>query len=131
MRNSLKLFIVFPVNAKELYKAWLDSDTHSAFTGSPAKIDPVKGGKFTTWDGYISGPTIELVPGRKIIQTWRSTDFDAKDPDSTLEIQFEQHDRGSARLTILHSNLPERLLEELRKGWKDFYFQPMKEYFGT
>jgi hypothetical protein len=43
-----------------LYNAWLSSADHTKFTGSAADIDPSIGGKFTAWDGYISGTGTEV-----------------------------------------------------------------------
>jgi uncharacterized protein YndB with AHSA1/START domain len=44
-----------PATPDEIYEAFTNSKKHSAFTGSKAKCDPKVGGKFTAWDGYISG----------------------------------------------------------------------------
>ena len=52
--------ITLPVDAKTLYKAFLSSKQHSAFTGAEAKIHNRKGSSFTAWDGYISGKNIEF-----------------------------------------------------------------------
>jgi activator of HSP90 ATPase len=128
MTTPLTLSISLPVDPRALYKAWLNSKAHTAFTGGVARIVPKKGGSFTAWDGYISGKTLELHPYDLIVQSWRSTDFSLHDPDSTLKVVIEKQGKGS-RLTVIHGNLPKDRLAEFKKGWKDFYFTPMKEYF--
>jgi activator of HSP90 ATPase len=129
MKNSFKLSETFPVDAKTLYTGWLDSTTHSAFTGGQgAKIDPKVGGKFSAWDGYIFGTTLELDPFRRIVQTWRTTEFPADAPDSHLEIFFEDNKDG-AKLTLNHTKLPEDQVEDYIQGWKDYYFKPMRDYY--
>ena len=128
MPSSFKISVVLPVSQKELYTAWLDNKAHSAFTGSPAKIDPRVGGKFSAWDGYISGKTLELNPFRRILQSWRTTEFSKNTPDSTLEVLITKSGRGS-KLTLVHKNLPQGSSAEYKTGWNDFYFTPMKEYF--
>ena len=76
MTESFEIFIFFPgITAQQIYNAWLDSEAHSAFTGSPAQIDPQVGGQFTAWDGYIQGQTLETEPFRRILQAWRTTEF--------------------------------------------------------
>ena len=60
MKNGLKVSAVIPAKPAEIYKAWLSSKGHSAMTGSAAKVTGKVGGKFTAWDGYIFGKTLEL-----------------------------------------------------------------------
>jgi activator of HSP90 ATPase len=129
MPNSFTLTEKFPVAPVILYKAWLTSNEHTKFTGSAAKISPKIGGKFTAWDGYISGETIELEAGKRIVQSWRTTEFPVKSPNSRIEILFDKIETGTA-LTIIHSDIPAGQAEEYKKGWKEFYFQPMKAYFS-
>ncbi len=129
MEESLKLTAVFPVSPQRLYKAWLDSDEHAAFTSSPAQIDPALGGRFTAWDGYISGQNLEQEPGRRILQSWRTPEFPAGSPDSLLELLLEPTEDGNTRLTLLHTRNPQGQSEEYQKGWEEYYFKPMQEYF--
>lgn len=126
--EEIEVSEMFPVSQKELYRAWLDSAKHSAFTGSKAKIEPKKGGRFKAWDGYIQGKTIKLEPYFKIIQTWRTTDFPDSSKDSRLEILFEKVKAGT-KITFRHSKIPKGQGEEYKQGWLDYYFKPMKKYF--
>ncbi len=130
MPESLKLSINLPALPEKVYAAWLDSDQHSAFTGSPAEIDGRPGGKFTAWDGYIFGTTLELQPFQRIVQAWRTTDFSPSDPDSHLEVLFEAAS-GGMRLTFVHTNIPDGQGDDYRQGWEDYYFTPMAEYFAS
>jgi activator of HSP90 ATPase len=128
MDKDLLLTIVLPVKPEKMYKDWLDSAAHSAFTGSPAEIDPKKGGKYFAWEGYIFGKTLDLTPGKRIRQSWRTTEFPDDSPDSTLEILFEPDGDGT-RLTLIHTGIPDNQSAEYKKGWEDFYFDPMKKYY--
>jgi len=127
--DSIKLSASFKVKPGKIYSAWLDSKKHSAMTGSIAEIDPGINGKFTAWDGYISGTTAELIPGKKIVQKWRTTEFPTGSPDSILEIVLEKTKTGT-RLTLRHTLIPDGQGENYKQGWKDFYFKPMKKYFS-
>jgi activator of HSP90 ATPase len=129
MADRIEVSEVLPVKQKNLYEAWLDSDKHSAFTGSRAVIDRRVGGKFTAWDGYISGTTITVEPFSRIVQTWRTTEFPDDDPDSEIEVLFEEVKEGT-KITLVHTEIPDGQGEEYRQGWIDFYFTPMKEYFS-
>lgn len=92
-------------------------------------IEPRLGGSFSAWDGYIRGTTLELEPYRRILQSWRSSDFPEGSKDSKLEVLFEEVGKG-ARITLLQSDVPEGQEQQLKQGWLDFYFKPMREYFG-
>lgn len=130
MSDSIKLSVKLPVKPRDIYEAWLDAEKHTAFTGSPAKIERKVGSEFTAWDGYITGKNLELYRFYKIVQTWRTTDFPEDAEDSRVEILIDPINEGS-KVTIVHSNIPEGDGKKYRKGWKDTYFTPMKEYFSN
>src|SRR5688572_20560702 len=98
MKNGFELTIVLPATPDEIYNAWLSSEGHSALTGSPAQVDGKVGGEFTAWDGYISGRTLELEPGHRIVQAWRTSEFPEEAPDSRLELLFKAV-KGGTKLT--------------------------------
>jgi hypothetical protein len=58
--ESIKIVVIIPADIKDVFKFWIDSYLHSSITGSIAKIDGKAGGKFTCWDGYISGSFVEI-----------------------------------------------------------------------
>jgi uncharacterized protein YndB with AHSA1/START domain len=127
--DSFELSDVIPAKPERIYSAWLNGREHSNFTGSPANSDPHVGGKFTAWDGYISGTTMELVPNKRIIQAWRTTDFPSQSHDSRLEILLLAVEGGTL-ITLKHSDLPEGQGQGYYQGWIDYYFTPMKKYFS-
>ncbi|MDP2388671.1 MAG: SRPBCC domain-containing protein [Bacteroidota bacterium] len=128
--KSFKLSVTLPVGVSELYKAWLNSKQHTAFTGGEANCSAKLNGEFTAWDGYISGKNLELVPDEKIVQEWRAADFAEGDKSSLLQLRFESAGKGKTKLTLLHSQLPDDLVDSYKKGWGDHYFIPMKSYYS-
>lgn len=129
MLESCSVSDLIPVSPQAIYEAFLSSEGHAAITGSPAEVDPKVGGKFTAWDGYISGITLELEPHRRIVQAWRTTEFPEDAADSRLELLLEAVS-GGAKVTFNHTSIPEGQGESYRQGWLDFYFTPMKAYYG-
>lgn len=129
MPDSIQLSTVLPAAPEDIYLGWLSSREHSAFTGSPAQIDSRLGGKFTAWDGYIQGTTLELEPYQRIVQSWRTTEFPAGSPDSRLEVQLEAVE-GGTKLTLIHTEIPDGQGQTYYSGWEDFYFKPMMEYYS-
>lgn len=126
--ESLELTFNFPVPAHKVYKAWLNSELHSAFTGSMAAIQEEVGSRYTSWDGYITGSILELEEGKRILQSWRTADFHMDDDDSIVEIELNNEGSG-CKLRLKHWNIPIKQGAQYLKGWDDFYFQPMIKYF--
>jgi uncharacterized protein YndB with AHSA1/START domain len=130
MTESLNLSTIIPVPPQRVFHAWLDSKEHGGFTGGgEAIIDPHPGGSFTAWDGYINGKTLEIEPSKRILQSWRTTEFSENDPDSQLELLFKPVQEGT-QLTLIHTNIPDGQAESYKQGWLDYYFKPMQEYFS-
>jgi len=129
MENKFTISEVIHATPEQIYKAWLSTDGHTKMTGSPAEVEGRVKGKFTAWDGYISGETLELKPYARFVQAWRTTEFPEGSPDSWVEILFEAV-KGGTKITIKHSNIPEGQADDYKQGWQDFYFKPMKQYFS-
>ena len=130
MTHAFTVSAVIPASPKEIYDAWLNGRQHAQMTGSAKASASTKiGGKFTAWDGYISGRNLTLVPERKIVQAWRTSEFTDSEEDSQIELTFKKTARGT-RVTLRHSNVPDGH-KGYRSGWGDHYFAPMKAYFGA
>ena len=127
MSISFEVSESFPASPEEIYAAWLDSDGHSAMTGGLARASAEVGAEFEAWDGYIRGRTLELELGKRILQSWRTSEFEDSDPDSEIEVIFTPIE-GGTKVTLRHSNLPPHGMQ-YQQGWMDHYFSPMKEYF--
>jgi activator of HSP90 ATPase len=129
--EKFKVSVKLRCTAKDVFTGWLNDEVHSAFTdGAKATTSPNEGGNFTAWDGYISGTNVEIFPYKKIIQKWRTTDFDETDEDSIIELFFTYKDDYTL-LTITHSNIPDGQGDKYKKGWKEHYFSYMKKYFDN
>jgi uncharacterized protein YndB with AHSA1/START domain len=96
-------------------------------TGGTAHVSALVGAEFDAWDGYIHGRNLELEPDRRILQSWRTTEFAREDEDSLLEVILEPAGTET-HLTLHHSNLPAHGAK-YQQGWVDAYFEPMKAYF--
>jgi uncharacterized protein YndB with AHSA1/START domain len=119
---------VIPASPRQIYDAWLSSRGHEKMTGGgPARVSARRGARFTAWDGYIAGRNLELEPARRIVQSWRTTEFAESDPDSQIEVLLEPV-KGGAKVTLRHSNVPDGHTG-YRTGWQDYYFEPMKKHF--
>ncbi|MFK8036962.1 MAG: SRPBCC domain-containing protein [Crocinitomicaceae bacterium] len=125
MEFTLKTTI--KASAKDIYVAWMSSDGHTKMTGGEAEISDEIEADFTAWDGYIEGKNIALEPYKRIVQSWRTHDFEDSDENSQIEILLNEMDNGT-ELTLIHTGLSESG-GHYKKGWDDSYFKPMKDYF--
>jgi uncharacterized protein YndB with AHSA1/START domain len=131
--ETVRLTAVLPASADRIYAAWLDSGEHSRMTGGKASVDPRIGGDYSAWDGYIEGKTLELEPGRRIVQSWRSSDFPLGAGDSRLEVHLldvPSDQGGGCEVTIIHTEIPEGQGAQYEAGWRDHYLEPMRKYFA-
>jgi uncharacterized protein YndB with AHSA1/START domain len=126
--ESLSLSELIPATGEDIYSAWLSSAEHTAFTGNAASIDPVVGGRHSTFNGYAQGSIVDLQPPQRIVQTWRTTDFPQGAPDSRLEITLEPT-VGGTMVTLLQTDIPEGQSDNYRDGWVKYYLEPLKTYF--
>ncbi len=122
--KSIRQTATFKATPHEVYEALMDSAKHAKFTGGKAKISREVGGKFTAFDGYSEGTNLELVPDKKIVQTWRASDWPEGHYSKTTYL-LKAVD-GGAKLTFTQTGVPADQYEDVSRGWKDFYWSPMK-----
>jgi uncharacterized protein YndB with AHSA1/START domain len=129
MPYNYTLSTVIPASPAEIYRAWLDSVTHAEMTGGEATMSDEVGADVSAWDGYITGRNLELVPGERIVQSWRTTEFDDEFEDSIVTIVLQETEDGTL-LTLQHSNVPDKHKSYEEGGWQSNYFEPMIVYFS-
>jgi activator of HSP90 ATPase len=128
--DNIRLVTRLPATPEDVYDAWLSSLRHTAMTGAPATSEARVGATHTAWDGYISGEHVQLEPSRRIVQTWRTTEFPEGAPDSLLEIVFVRKGTGT-RLTLIQNGIPDGQGKKYHEGWQSHYFAPMRAYFAS
>ncbi len=123
--KTIKQTAVFKASPLEVYEALMDSKKHAKLTGEPAKISQKEGGAFSTYSGYATGKNIKLTPGKIIVQEWRASDWPEK---HYSEISFEFKKEGkNTKMTFVQKGIPAEKCEDIKKGWKDYYWEPMKK----
>lgn len=123
--GTVRQSVTFTAGVHEVYEALMDSKKHSEFTGSQASISREVGGKISVYDGEIEGVNLDLVPDKKIVQSWRYSDW----PEgyySKATFSLEETAAGT-RLTFTQTGVPLEFLDDISQGWRDYYWAPMKE----
>jgi len=128
MPKTVSQVVQLPATPSALYAMYLDPEQHEAFTGGGAvQITGTPGTEWSAFGGRIHGRLLALTPGHEIVQTWRSFEWQADDPDSTLILTFWP-DGTDARVELTQENVPDRLYESLVAGWPNRYWNPWRGY---
>jgi activator of HSP90 ATPase len=126
--KTIRQRVSLPAEPQVVYRALMDSKQHAAFTGDTARISPNEGGAFTAGSGYISGKNLKLVPGKTIVQTWHASDWP---PGHWSQVTFRLAKKGRGTvLSFVHAGVPSEFYADIRQGWIDFYWEPLKQYLA-
>jgi activator of HSP90 ATPase len=125
--KTIEQSVRFSASAKELYDIYINPARHAAVTGRAVKITAKAGSKFSAFDGLLSGTTLLAIPGKLIVQRWRSVTFHDGDLDSVLVLRFVQEGKRG-RIDLVHVNVPEHDFAGVTNGWKKYYWIPLRAY---
>ena len=67
--------------------------------------------------------------GKRIVHEWKTTEWPVGYPPSIVELTLREKGKKT-ELTMNHSNAPDEQAKEYAQGWKEYYWRPLKEYFG-
>jgi uncharacterized protein YndB with AHSA1/START domain len=99
-----------------------------ALGNKPTEISREAGGAFALFGGHIVGRQIELVPGERIVQAWRTVDWK---PGVYSIAKFELAEQGSGtRLIFDHAAFPAGQGRHLAEGWRRNYWEPLGKYLA-
>ncbi len=127
--KTIRQSATFAASPHAVYEMLMDSRKHARFTGEKAKISRTVGGTFSAYDGYITGVNLTLEPDKEIVQSWRGSDW-PEGHFSKVTFSLEEV-KGGTRLTFRHSGVPEEFYEDIKQGWRDYYWTPMKEMLAS
>ncbi|OFY69845.1 MAG: hypothetical protein A3G23_07430 [Bacteroidetes bacterium RIFCSPLOWO2_12_FULL_37_12] len=122
----LRQRINFAANPKKVFESLLDSRKHSAFTGSKAVISKKPGSSFSVYGGYAKGTVLEAVPFKKIVMTWRSSDF-PKEHFSRITMSIFSWRKGT-RISFYQSYVPLSQYKAIKQGWFEHYWNKLGAY---
>jgi len=130
MPKTIVQKVVFKnATARDIYDLYMNPKKHTEATGAPARISAKVGAKFSAYDGYITGKNLHLVKEKLIVQSWRGSDWNRNEVDSTFAIHLEQKGKD-VTLFMTHANVPDKEAPGITKGWRDFYWEPWKRHLA-
>ncbi len=122
--KTIQQNVTIKASAHDVYEVLMDSKKHGELVGSTARIGKKVGDKFSVYDGEIDGVNIELVPARKIVQSWRYSDW-PEGHYSQATFLLEEN-KGETSITFTQTGVPEEHYKDISQGWHDYYWTPMK-----
>jgi activator of HSP90 ATPase len=124
MSKIIRQSVTFKAPPHEVYEALMNSRQHAKLTQAPARISRKVGGAFSAYGDYITGTNLELVPDQKIVQAWHASEWPA---GHMSRVTFRLAPvPGGTRLTFTHSGVPDKFVADIRQGWIDNYWVPLK-----
>lgn len=130
MAKTIQQKVIFKgVSAATLYRTYMDAKEHAKSIGGKASIQEKVGTRFKIYDGYITGTNLQLVKDKLIVQSWRGSNWQKQDLDSTFILRFEQKGKDGI-VHMVHANLPDEHALSIKKGWDTYYWIPWKNYFS-
>lgn len=127
MAKTIQQTVQFSVSPEELFDIYLNSKKHSAAINSKATVSRKVGGKFLAFHGGLTGRNLAIVPKRRIVQSWRGSDWRKAELDSILILTFSRAP-GGAQITLVHASVPDKWHALIKKGWNKYYWKPWKAY---
>lgn len=125
--HTIKQSITFNASPKTVYDLLMNAKKHGAFTGGKVKMSNKINGRFEVFDGYCHGYNIELKEAKKIVQAWHFTEEGwPEDHFSICTFEFNKTPKGT-KLSFTQSHIPANKHKTLKTGWKQYYWEPMKE----
>ena len=125
---SFQQQIILRTSPIDAYECIMDERKHASFTASAVHIENTEGTIFDAYDGYISGKNIVLERGKKIVQLWKANEPNwPENHFSEVVFIFEQSADGCT-LDIYHNDIPDVLVDTIRNGWEENYWEPLKFY---
>jgi uncharacterized protein YndB with AHSA1/START domain len=128
--KTIRQTVTIRATPDQVFTALMTSQGHRGFTGASARITPRVGRTFVAWGGYIHGKNLELIRGRKIVQTWRpEAEGWPRDYYSKVRYVLTPTPRGT-RIEFTHSGVLAEHAGHLSRGWHESYWRPLRQYFS-
>lgn len=122
--GTIRQTVTFKAPPAAIFEMLMDSRRHAGFTGAKARISREVGGKIMAYEGYVDGLNLEIVPNRRIVQSWRGSDWPAgRFSKATFALAKW---KGGTRLTFTQSGIPDDQVEPIKAGWIEHYWDKMK-----
>ena len=124
MAKAFRLQVVVKESKpNKVYKAFINSETHSEFSGVKTKIDTEK---MTFKSGDVSGKFLGLTANKQIVMTYKVKGWDRTIQPSVVTICFKPQEEDTL-VEIFHTNVEDEFVDDIKKTWKENYIATLKK----
>jgi activator of HSP90 ATPase len=113
---------IIHARASSVWQALVDPKIIEKWGAGPATMNDSVGSKFKLWGGDIHGKNIEVIKKKRLVQEWYTGKW--KTPSKVHIALSEEH--GTTYIDLLQEDVPDGEKDEINKGWKNYYFGPLK-----
>jgi ketosteroid isomerase-like protein/uncharacterized protein YndB with AHSA1/START domain len=119
----------FAARAADVFQIFVDARTHSLMSGGErAEIDARVGGRFSVFNGAVTGAFREIAADRRLAMSWRDCDWQ-DDHFADLQLLFlPLSDGRGSHLQLTLGNVPEHKARQTADAWREYYWVPIAEY---
>jgi activator of HSP90 ATPase len=119
--------VTFSAAPRRVYDTLMDAKKHAAIIDGDVTMPKRIGARFSAYGGEIQGENVELVPGKRIVQTWRYDDWPAGHY-SLIVIDLKAAGTKT-RMAFRQISVPDAKAREIAEGWRLYYWDPMEAAF--
>jgi len=109
----------------KVWQALTDAARIEQWGAGPAQMNPTEGGEFSLWDGDIHGTNTKVVPDTLLEQDWYGHD----NPERCYKVTYtlKAVDGNTTAVALVQADVPDDEAQDFEDGWRDYYFDPIKE----
>ena len=126
MCKTIKQKVRFRASPERIYRLLTESKLHAVLTGHKAKISRKAGGAFSTCGGKVSGINVDLVPGKRLVQAWRTKEFPVG-IFSMAAFELSPTKNGGTELVLTHRGVPKALIPKVERDWRCAYWDKIRK----
>ncbi len=121
--KSFKQQYKINASARKVWNALTNPKRINEWGGGPAKMTDELGFRFSLWKGKVFGKNIKVEKNKLLVQEWFAGRWDQA---SIVTFELNEKD-GVTTLNLLHEDVPNSEENDLKKGWKSDYLNPLKK----
>lgn len=125
MCKTIKQKVKFSASPETIYELLADSKRHMMLTGQKAEISRKVGGSFSIRAGQVTGINVDLVPGKRLVQAWRSKDFPVG-IFSMASFQISRSKAGGTEVLLTHRGVPKELIPKIESDWRKLCWEKIR-----
>lgn len=122
--NRIEQSYIISAPLERVWQALTDPVLISQWSQAPATYNAEAGAPYSLWGGDIAGTIVEVVPGERLVQTWKPGNWTVE--DSVVTFLLTPAD-GGTRVDLVHENVQDWDYDATNEGWDVYYLGVIKK----